>query len=65
MTENNEKKENVKSHLTSLRSELKKVIKDPNSSPDDKRNAVSKLDRLPKSSSKVRIRNRCFKNSRL
>ena len=47
-----------------LRSELKKVIKDPNSSLDDKRDAVSKLDRLPKSSSKIRIRNRCFKTGR-
>ena len=55
--------ENVQKYAT-LRSELKKVIKDPNSSPDDKRNAVSKLDRLPKSSSKVRIRNRCFKTGR-
>ena len=55
--------ENVQKYAT-LRSELKKVIKDPNSSPEDKRNAVSKLDRLPKSSSKVRIRNRCFKTGR-
>ena len=47
-----------------LRAELKGVIKDPNSSLDDKRDAVSKLDKLPKSSSKIRIRNRCFKTGR-
>ena len=47
-----------------LRAELKSVIKDPNSSQDVKRNAVSKLDRLPKSSSKIRLRNRCFKTGR-
>ena len=47
-----------------LRAELKSVIRDPNSSPDVKRNAVSKLDRLPKSSSKIRLRNRCFKTGR-
>ena len=48
----------------SIRAELKNVIKDPNSSVNEKRDAVSKLDRLPKSSSKIRIRNRCFKTGR-
>ena len=43
---------------------MKSIIKDPNCSADDKKNAVSKLDRLPKSSSKIRIRNRCFKTGR-
>ena len=32
---------------SAIRAELKSIIKDPNSSADDKRNAVSKLDRLP------------------
>ena len=49
---------------SAMRAKLKSIIKDPNASADDKKNAVSKLDRLPKSSSKVRIRNRCFKTGR-
>ena len=49
---------------SALRVELKNVIKNPESSPEDRRAAVSKLDSLPKSSSPVRIRNRCFKTGR-
>ena len=48
----------------SLRSELKNIIKSPNSSLEDKEAAVAKLDKLPKSSSRIRIRNRCFKTGR-
>ena len=54
---------NVQKYAT-LRADLKNIIKDPNSSTSEKKNAVSKLDRLPKSSSRVRIRNRCFKTGR-
>ena len=43
---------------------LKKVIKNPEASLSEKRVAVSKLDSLPKSSSPIRIRNRCFKTGR-
>jgi small subunit ribosomal protein S14 len=48
----------------SLRSELKNIIKSPNSSFEDKELAVAKLDKLPKSSSRIRVRNRCFKTGR-
>ena len=48
----------------SLRSELKDIIKSPNSSFKEKEAAVAKLDKLPKSSSRIRIRNRCFKTGR-
>ena len=48
----------------SLRSELKNIIKSPNSTSEEKEDAVAKLDRLPKSSSRVRLRNRCFKTGR-
>ena len=48
----------------SLRSELKNIIKSPNSSLEDKEAAVAKLDKLPKSSSRIRVRNRCFKTGR-
>tara|TARA_Y100001980_G_C14343042_1_gene156587 strand:+ start:99 stop:404 length:306 start_codon:yes stop_codon:yes gene_type:complete len=48
----------------SLRSELKSIIKSPNSTSKEIEDAVAKLDRLPKSSSRVRLRNRCFKTGR-
>ena len=48
----------------SLRSELKDIIKSPNSSLEEKEVAVARLDKLPKSSSRIRIRNRCFKTGR-
>ena len=47
-----------------LRSELKSIIKNPKSSYEEKEAAVVKLDNLPKSSSRIRIRNRCFKTGR-
>ena len=47
-----------------LRSELKDIILNPNSSPEEKQVAVARLDKLPKSSSHIRIRNRCFKTGR-
>ena len=49
---------------SALRAELKGIIKNPKSSPEDKRSAVARLDKLPKSSSPIRIRNRCFKTGR-
>ena len=48
----------------SLRAELKNIIKSPSSSFEEKEAAVAKLDNLPKSSSRIRIRNRCFKTGR-
>ena len=38
---------------SSLRAELKEVIKNPNTSPNEKLDAVAKLDRLPKTSSRT------------
>ncbi len=48
----------------SLRADLKNVIKNPNSSFEERESAIAKLDKLPKSSSRIRIRNRCFKTGR-
>ena len=47
-----------------LRAELKALIKNPNTSIEDKKDAVAKLDKLPRSSSPIRIRTRCFKTGR-
>ena len=54
---------NIKKYA-SLRAELKQIIKSPNSTFDEKQVAVAKLDKLPKSSSRIRLRNRCFKTGR-
>ena len=48
----------------SQRAELKDLIKNPNTSPNDKKETVAKLDKLPRSSSPIRIRTRCFKTGR-
>ena len=47
-----------------LRAELKGIIKSPDTSMENKKDAVAKLDKLPKSSSRIRIRTRCFKTGR-
>ena len=47
-----------------LRAELKALIKNPNTSVEDKKDAVARLDKLPRSSSPIRIRTRCFKTGR-
>ena len=54
---------NVKKYA-SLRAELKNIIKSPGSSLEEKEAAVARLDKLPKSSSRIRVRNRCFKTGR-
>ena len=48
----------------SKRKELKSIIANPKSSIADREIAVAALDKLPKSSSRIRIRNRCFKTGR-
>jgi len=41
------------------RVELKRVIRSPQSSDDERREAMDKLKKLPRNSSPVRMRNRC------
>lgn len=41
------------------RQELKKIISDPNKSDEDRQEAVIALNKLPRNSSRVRLRNRC------
>ena len=41
------------------RTELKRIIADPKSSPDDRQTAQEKLQALPRDSSPSRVRNRC------
>lgn len=46
------------------RAELKAIIINPNTKIEDRDIAVRELDRLPKSSSPIRLRNRCFVTGR-
>lgn len=48
----------------SRREKLRAVIKDPKSTPEDVWEAQQKLQKLPKNSSKHRLRNRCFLSGR-
>lgn len=41
------------------RDQLKKIIADPKSSDEAKREAVTKLNKLPRNGSPIRLRNRC------
>jgi small subunit ribosomal protein S14 len=57
--ESNERKKKVCAAFRKKRAELKKVVQDKTVSVDDRFQAVLKLAELPRSSSRVRIRNRC------
>lgn len=47
-----------------LRKELRSIIKNPNVSDDEKNKAITKLQRLPRSSSASRLTNRCAVSGR-
>ena len=55
----NEKKKKLVEKFYKRRQELKKVIVDPETSPEEKGEAMRALQRLPKNSSPIRVRNRC------
>ena len=52
--------ESLVSKYAEKRSELKSIILNPNSSYEEKEKAVSKLDNMPRKSSSIRLRKRCF-----
>ena len=58
------KLENLIFKYSKARSDLKKIISNPESSIKEKEFAVNKLDSLPRRSSSTRIRNRCFATGR-
>ncbi|HCI48547.1 MAG: 30S ribosomal protein S14 [Alphaproteobacteria bacterium RIFCSPLOWO2_01_FULL_45_8] len=62
--ESNEKRKKVCASFRKKRAELKKVVQDKNVSVDDRFQAVLKLAELPRSGSRVRIRNRCAVSGR-
>lgn len=55
----NKKRERLVSRYASKRTELKKILSDPNTSEDEFYAAQAKLDKLPKNSSPVRLVRRC------
>jgi len=59
MVERERKRAKLVAQYAAKRAELKRIIKDANSSEDDREAAVEKLAKLPKNSSPVRVRNRC------
>ena len=60
---NNKRKEMV-ARYADRRAELKELIRSPNTSEDQRMEAVEKLDKLPRNSSRVRVRNRCAMTGR-
>ena len=54
----NEQRRKLVARYAERRAELKEVIRRPSSSPEDRAAAVSALQRLPRDSSRVRVRNR-------
>ncbi|MGB0452328.1 MAG: 30S ribosomal protein S14 [Bacteriovoracaceae bacterium] len=55
----NEKREKLAKRYAKLRKELKAKIVDPKVSEDERFEAMIRLQKLPKNSSPVRVRNRC------
>lgn len=55
----NEKKKKLVAKYAPLRKKLKDIIKDPESSDEEKYEAQLKLQKLPRNSSPTRVRNRC------
>ncbi|KAB7622896.1 30S ribosomal protein S14 [Alkalilimnicola sp. S0819] len=59
MVEREKKRSKMVRQYAAKREALKAIIADPNSSDDDRFDAVVKLSELPRDSSPVRQRNRC------
>ena len=59
MIERDKKRAKMVKSLSAKRAALKKIIGDKTIAPEERFQAMMKLDKLPKNSSKVRKRNRC------
>lgn len=62
--EREKKRKKMVSLKWEVRQELKKIIKDVNVAEEEKEQAKEKLNKLPKNSSYVRLRNRCVLTGR-
>ena len=63
IVKNNERKRIV-AQYAERRTELKKIINNPNSSIEQVDEAVMKLQKLPRNASPIRVRNRCAMTGR-
>lgn len=59
MVERDKKRKKMVKRDANKRAELKKIIKDRSISPEERFQAMMKLDEMPKNGSKIRMRNRC------
>ena len=57
--EREKKRERTVAKYANKRAELKRILKDPNASEDDKDAARQKFNALPRNASPCRLRNRC------
>jgi small subunit ribosomal protein S14 len=57
--EHNAKRKKLVERYAAKRAELRKIIKSPKTSDDDREEAVISLQKLPRNSAAVRYRNRC------
>jgi small subunit ribosomal protein S14 len=57
--ERNKKRERMVKAKAAKRAELKAIIKNRDVSPEERIQAVMKLSKMPRNSSKIRIKNRC------
>ncbi|MFI3255980.1 MAG: 30S ribosomal protein S14 [Psittacicella sp.] len=64
VTVRNDKRVKLVDKYYSLRLELKKIISSVDSTPEQRWEAVIKLQELPRDSSPIRVRNRCRQTSR-
>lgn len=60
----NQKRKKMVAKYSAKRGALKKVINNPNSTPEEVDNAVIKLQKLPRDASPVRVVNRCSQTGR-
>ena len=60
----NEKRKKLVAQYATRRAELKKIINNPTSTPEEVDAAILKLQKLPRDASPIRIRNRCAMTGR-
>ena len=60
----NQKRKKIVAQYAERRATQKKIINDPNSTPEQVDEAVIKLQKLPRDASPIRVRNRCSQTGR-
>ena len=60
----NEKRKRMVANWAERRAELKRIINNPASSPEQVDEAVVKLQKMPRDASPIRVRNRCSQSGR-